>query len=98
MHCLCPLPEWTHTTQGLWEYWCESTGLDNVFAPLPDGADLRAHLISNFCALNRYHLKPMSLGKRPKHGTLIIWAKEGIGNGLKKEDYGDFPNLLGLRE
>ncbi|KAL0938411.1 polyketide synthase [Colletotrichum truncatum] len=98
MHCPRPLPEWIDTTRGLWEYWCETTGLDNVFAPLPDGADLEAHLISNFRALNRYHPKPMAPGKRPKHGTLIIWAKKGMGNGLKREDYGDFPDPLGLGE
>ncbi|KAK1580585.1 LOW QUALITY PROTEIN: polyketide synthase [Colletotrichum navitas] len=98
MHCPRPLPEWIDTTRGLWEYWCETTGLNNVFAPLPDGADLEAHLISNFRALNKYHPKPMASGKRPKHGTLIIWAKKGMGNGLKREDYGDFPDPLGLGE
>ncbi|KZL80200.1 polyketide synthase [Colletotrichum incanum] len=96
MHCPRPLPEWIDTTRGLWEYWCETTGLENVFAPLPDGADLEAHLINNFRALNRYHPKPMVPSKRPKHGTLIIWAKKGMGNGLKREDFGDFPDPLGL--
>ncbi|KAI6355512.1 hypothetical protein MCOR25_008158, partial [Pyricularia grisea] len=96
MHCPRPLPQWIDTTRELWEYWCESTGLDKVFAPLPGGADLGAHLISNFRALNKYHPKPMT--KTPKHGTLIIWAKKGMGNGLKKEDFPDLPDPLGVGE
>ncbi|TLS25361.1 hypothetical protein PpBr36_06867, partial [Pyricularia pennisetigena] len=96
MHCPRPLPQWIDTTRELWEYWCETTGLDKVFAPLPGGADLGAHLISNFRALNKYHPKPMT--KTPKHGTLIIWAKKGMGNGLKKDDFPDMPDPLGVGE
>lgn len=94
MHCPKPLPEWIETTKELWEYWCETTGLDNVFAPLPDAQDLEKHLISNFRALNRYHPKPMRPGKTPTHGTLVVWAKKGMGNGLKREDYADLPDPL----
>ncbi|KAI6280668.1 Type I Iterative PKS [Pyricularia oryzae] len=96
MHCPRPLPQWIDTTRELWEYWCETTGLDKVFAPLPGGADLGAHLISNFRALNRYHPKPMT--KTPRHGTLIIWAKKGMGNGLRKEDFPDMSDPLGVGE
>lgn len=94
MHRPKPLPDWIETTKELWEYWCETTGLDNVFAPLPDAQDLEKHLISNFRALNRYTPKPMRPGKTPKHGTLIVWAKKGMGNGLKREDYADLPDPL----
>ncbi|CAK4034818.1 polyketide synthase [Lecanosticta acicola] len=95
MHVPKPLPEWIDTTKELWEFWCQATGLDNVFAPLPSGKGLEEHLIQNFRALNKYQPIPMKPGKRPKHGTLIIWATKGMGN-ARKENSGDFPDPLGI--
>jgi thioesterase domain-containing protein len=97
MHAPHPLPEWIDTTKELWEFWCDATGLKDVFAPLPSGQGIEEHLIQNFRALNKYHPVPMKAGKYPKHGTVVVWATKGMGN-VKKEDFPDLPDPLAIGE
>lgn len=97
MHVPKPLPQWIDTTKELWEFWCDATGLKDVFAPLPSGQGLEEHLIKNFRALNKYQPVPMKSGKQPKHGTFIIWATKGMGD-VKKEDIGNIPDPLAIGE